>query len=76
MCNEFEQLLDDQAPLQSYTEWLDRMVDRCVVQVYHPHPNPSKKNPQNNTMLYNNLNKEQCYFALDKLAKSEQRGYI
>ncbi|XP_052715851.1 transcription factor RFX4-like isoform X2 [Crassostrea angulata] len=32
LCNEFEQLLDDQAPLQSYTEWLDRMVDRCVVQ--------------------------------------------
>ena len=34
VCGEFEQLLEDQAPLQSYVEWMDNMVDRCVVQVY------------------------------------------
>uniref|UniRef100_A0A8C4WZM2 Regulatory factor X, 4 n=1 Tax=Eptatretus burgeri TaxID=7764 RepID=A0A8C4WZM2_EPTBU len=28
---EFEQLLEDQAPMESYIEWLDSMVDRCVV---------------------------------------------
>ena len=33
VCGEFEQLLEDQAPLQSYVEWMDNMVDRCVVQV-------------------------------------------
>ncbi|XP_055998858.1 transcription factor RFX4-like [Ostrea edulis] len=31
LCSEFEQLLEDQAPLQSYIEWLDNMVVRCVV---------------------------------------------
>ena len=30
---EFEVLLEDQAPLESYIEWLDSMVDQCVVQV-------------------------------------------
>lgn len=30
---EFEVLLEDQAPLESYIEWLDGMVDQCVVQV-------------------------------------------
>nr|XP_022346143.1 transcription factor RFX4-like isoform X1 [Crassostrea virginica] len=38
LCGEFEQLLEDQAPLQSYVEWMDNMVDRCVVQ-------PAKKCP-------------------------------
>ena len=28
---EFEQLLEDQAPLEAYTEWLDSMVQRCVI---------------------------------------------
>ncbi|VDI76008.1 regulatory factor X 4 [Mytilus galloprovincialis] len=31
LCSEFEKLLEDQAPLESYVEWLDSMVDRCVV---------------------------------------------
>ena len=32
MTREFEVLLEDQAPLESYIEWLDSMVDQCVVQ--------------------------------------------
>ncbi|XP_041372844.1 transcription factor RFX4-like [Gigantopelta aegis] len=32
LCTEFEKLLEDQAPMESYIEWLDSMVDRCVVQ--------------------------------------------
>ncbi|XP_078715307.1 transcription factor RFX4 [Lampetra fluviatilis] len=28
---EFEQLLEEQSPMESYIEWLDSMVERCVV---------------------------------------------
>ena len=35
MYKEFEGLLNEQAPIESYTEWLDTMVERCVVQVSH-----------------------------------------
>ncbi|XP_062581196.1 transcription factor RFX4-like [Saccostrea cucullata] len=38
LCYEFEQLLEDQAPLQSYVEWLDNMVDKCVVQYAKKRP--------------------------------------
>ncbi|XP_078663216.1 transcription factor RFX4-like isoform X3 [Branchiostoma floridae x Branchiostoma belcheri] len=30
---EFETLLEEQAPIEAYTEWLDQMVDRCVVKL-------------------------------------------
>ncbi|XP_078272673.1 transcription factor RFX4 isoform X1 [Rhinoraja longicauda] len=30
---EFDQLLEEQSPIESYIEWLDSMVDRCVVKV-------------------------------------------
>ncbi|XP_035939036.1 transcription factor RFX4 isoform X4 [Halichoerus grypus] len=30
---EFDHLLEDQSPIESYIEWLDTMVDRCVVKV-------------------------------------------
>ena len=30
---EFEDLLEEQAPIDSYVEWLDSMIDRCVVKV-------------------------------------------
>ncbi|GFR89756.1 regulatory factor X, 4 [Elysia marginata] len=33
MCTEFEKLLEDQAPVEAYIEWLDNMVDSCVVKV-------------------------------------------
>ena len=36
---EFEALLQEQAPMEAYTEWLDSMVARCVVQ-------PSTRKPR------------------------------
>ena len=31
--SEFERLLQEQAPLEAYMEWLDAMVNACVIQV-------------------------------------------
>jgi len=33
VARDFEVLLGDQAPLESYVEWLDAMMDNCVVKV-------------------------------------------
>lgn len=33
---EFDHLLEEQSPIESYIEWLDTMVDRCVVKVGKP----------------------------------------
>lgn len=30
---EFDRLLEEQSPIEAYIEWLDSMVDRCVVKV-------------------------------------------
>lgn len=30
---EFDRLLEDQSPIEAYIEWLDSMVERCVVRV-------------------------------------------
>lgn len=30
---EFDRLLEEQSPIEAYIEWLDTMVDRCVVKV-------------------------------------------
>ncbi|XP_070565302.1 regulatory factor X 4-like isoform X2 [Ptychodera flava] len=35
---EFSHILEDQSPIEAYTEWLDSMVDRCVVK-------PASKKP-------------------------------
>ncbi|KAG7217404.1 hypothetical protein INR49_021571 [Caranx melampygus] len=38
---EFDRLLEEQSPIEAYIEWLDSMVDRCVVKVRqkkHSHP--------------------------------------
>lgn len=29
--NEFERLLEEGAPLEAYSEWLEAMVERCVL---------------------------------------------
>lgn len=33
MYQEFDRLLEEQSPIEAYIEWLDSMVDRCVVKV-------------------------------------------
>ncbi|ESP00087.1 hypothetical protein LOTGIDRAFT_113173, partial [Lottia gigantea] len=38
LCSEFEKLLEEQSAIECYIEWLDNMVDKCVVQ-------PSSKKP-------------------------------
>ena len=34
---EFEDLLHDKAPLEAYTEWLESMVNRCIILVIITH---------------------------------------
>ncbi|XP_070202500.1 transcription factor RFX4-like [Littorina saxatilis] len=31
LCGEFERMLEEQSPIEVITEWLDKMVDKCVV---------------------------------------------
>ena len=33
---EFQALLAKQAPIETYTEWLDDIIDKCVLQVLTP----------------------------------------
>ncbi|KAL7982353.1 hypothetical protein Chor_009951, partial [Crotalus horridus] len=40
---EFDHLLEEQSPIESYIEWLDSMVDRCVVKVAAKRPGSLKK---------------------------------
>ncbi|XP_067856092.1 transcription factor RFX4 [Heptranchias perlo] len=40
---EFDHLLEEQSPTESYIEWLDSMVDRCVVKVAAQKPGSLKK---------------------------------
>ncbi|XP_062915654.1 transcription factor RFX4 [Mobula hypostoma] len=40
---EFDRLLEEQSPIESYIEWLDSMVDRCVVKVSAARPGSLKK---------------------------------
>ncbi|XP_069760595.1 transcription factor RFX4 isoform X2 [Narcine bancroftii] len=40
---EFDQLLEEQSPIESYIEWLDSMVDRCVVKMAATQPGSLKK---------------------------------
>ncbi|XP_059165142.1 transcription factor RFX4-like [Physella acuta] len=40
MCNEFEKLLEQHAPIETYMCWLDHVVQTCVVKVSVPTPGP------------------------------------
>ncbi|KAM6438103.1 transcription factor RFX4 isoform 4-T4 [Liasis olivaceus] len=40
---EFDHLLEEQSPIESYIEWLDSMVDRCVMKVAAKRPGSLKK---------------------------------
>ncbi|XP_050417756.1 transcription factor RFX4 isoform X2 [Patella vulgata] len=33
LCSEFEKLLEEHSTIESYIDWLDSMVDRCIVQL-------------------------------------------
>ena len=40
MCVEFERLVQEQAPLEAYTEWMESIVNRCVLQSGQRRPLP------------------------------------
>jgi len=33
VCREFEELLHEKVPLEAYTDWLEAVINRCVIQV-------------------------------------------
>lgn len=41
VASEFERLLAEQAPLEAYTEWVESIVDRCVLQQRHHRSRPA-----------------------------------
>ncbi|XP_074653553.1 transcription factor RFX4-like [Tubulanus polymorphus] len=52
LCREFEFLLEEQAPLESYTEWLDSLVDRCVVQTSMSRPGSLRKSARQFLLMW------------------------
>ncbi|XP_044535071.1 transcription factor RFX4 [Gracilinanus agilis] len=49
---EFDHLLEEQSPIESYIEWLDTMVDRCVVKVAAKRPGSLKKVAQQFLLMW------------------------
>ncbi|OXB83582.1 UNVERIFIED_CONTAM: hypothetical protein H355_011401 [Colinus virginianus] len=49
---EFDHLLEEQSPIESYIEWLDSMVDRCVVKVAAKRPGSLKKVAQQFLLMW------------------------
>ncbi|KAL4228604.1 regulatory factor X [Mactra antiquata] len=43
LARDFEILLEDQSPLESYIEWLDNMVEQCVTKKCRQQPNGTPK---------------------------------
>ncbi|XP_005745974.1 transcription factor RFX4 isoform X1 [Pundamilia nyererei] len=49
---EFDRLLEEQSPIEAYIEWLDSMVDRCVVKVAGKRPGSLKKVAQQFLLMW------------------------
>ncbi|MGH0117238.1 UNVERIFIED_CONTAM: hypothetical protein FKN15_046159 [Acipenser sinensis] len=49
---EFDHLLEEQSPIESYIEWLDSMVDSCVVKVAGKIPGSLKKVAQQFLLMW------------------------
>ncbi|XP_061780557.1 transcription factor RFX4 isoform X1 [Nerophis lumbriciformis] len=49
---EFDRLLEEQSPIEAYIEWLDSMVDRCVVKVSGKRPGCLKKVAQQFLLMW------------------------
>ncbi|PWA14302.1 hypothetical protein CCH79_00012364 [Gambusia affinis] len=49
---EFDHLLEEQSPIEAYIEWLDSMVDRCVVKVAGKRPGLLKKVAQQFLLMW------------------------
>ncbi|KAK7880742.1 hypothetical protein WMY93_032618, partial [Mugilogobius chulae] len=49
---EFDRLLEEQSPIEAYIDWLDSMVDRCVVKVALKRPGCLKKVAQQFLLMW------------------------
>ncbi|KAG7454769.1 hypothetical protein MATL_G00263210 [Megalops atlanticus] len=49
---EFDRLLEEQSPIEAYIEWLDSMVDRCVVKVAGKRPGCLQKVAQQFLLMW------------------------
>ncbi|KAL2093453.1 hypothetical protein ACEWY4_010765 [Coilia grayii] len=49
---EFDRLLEDQSPIEAYIEWLDSMVDRCVVKEAGKRPGSLKRVAQQFLLMW------------------------
>ncbi|XP_073506012.1 transcription factor RFX4 isoform X2 [Phyllobates terribilis] len=49
---EFDHLLEEQSPIESYIDWLDSMVDRCVVKVASKKPGSLKRVAQQFLLIW------------------------
>uniref|UniRef100_A0AAV2KZX3 RFX1-4/6/8-like BCD domain-containing protein n=1 Tax=Knipowitschia caucasica TaxID=637954 RepID=A0AAV2KZX3_KNICA len=49
---EFDRLLEEQSPIEAYIDWLDSMVDRCVVKVAMQRPGCLKKVAQQFLLMW------------------------
>ncbi|XP_033824675.1 transcription factor RFX4 isoform X1 [Periophthalmus magnuspinnatus] len=49
---EFDRLLEEQSPIEAYIDWLDAMVDRCVVRVALKRPGCLKKVAQQFLLMW------------------------
>ncbi|XP_051917534.1 transcription factor RFX4 isoform X1 [Hippocampus zosterae] len=49
---EFDRLLEEQSPIEAYIEWLDSMVDRCVIKVSGKRPGCLKKMAQQFLLMW------------------------
>ncbi|XP_031420196.1 transcription factor RFX4 [Clupea harengus] len=49
---EFDRLLEDQSPIEAYIEWLDSMVDRCVVKESEKRPGSLKRVAQQFLLMW------------------------
>ncbi|CAJ0964697.1 unnamed protein product [Ranitomeya imitator] len=49
---EFDHLLEEQSPIESYIDWLDSMVDRCVVKVASKKPDSLKRVAQQFLLIW------------------------
>ncbi|XP_026143109.1 transcription factor RFX4 isoform X3 [Carassius auratus] len=49
---EFDRLLEDQSPIEAYIEWLDSMVERCVIRVAGKRPGCLKRVAQQFLLMW------------------------
>ncbi|KAK7891115.1 hypothetical protein WMY93_023078 [Mugilogobius chulae] len=67
---EFDRLLEEQSPIEAYIDWLDSMVDRCVVKVALKRPGCLKKVAQQFLLMWS------CFEGQASASRKLQRRVI